>query len=218
MEGHNVYSAKDAIEQLLNGTLGAFIWDSTRLEFEATKNCDLRTRGSLFGRSAYGIGLQKHSPWTPHITNAILKIAESGMMEKLDYKWITGVSRKQCIHEPHKTPARLGLANMRDLFVLVSGAILAGVVFSFIEVMVGRRKTREFRRKKLAKKYASAWLKLARRRKLSALLLSPPPPPRKFSEIAVSGFENYNIKVSLLWELETGSNVFWTVEDVIVLL
>lgn len=43
-------TAKEAIDALLNGTLGAFIWDSTRLDFEATKNCELRTRGALFGR------------------------------------------------------------------------------------------------------------------------------------------------------------------------
>jgi ionotropic glutamate receptor NMDA 1 len=57
--------------------LGAFIWDSTRLEYEASNNCQLRTRGDLFGRSAYGVGLQKNSPWTPHITMAILRMTES---------------------------------------------------------------------------------------------------------------------------------------------
>lgn len=58
-------------------TIGAFIWDSVRLDFEAAKNCELRTRGSLFGRTAYGIGLKKDSPWTPFITAAILRLSES---------------------------------------------------------------------------------------------------------------------------------------------
>uniref|UniRef100_A0A183D7V5 PBPe domain-containing protein n=1 Tax=Gongylonema pulchrum TaxID=637853 RepID=A0A183D7V5_9BILA len=77
METHNVRVAADAIQALINETLDAFIWDSTRLEFEAARNCELRIRGALFGRSAYGIGLQKNSPWTPHITNAILRLSES---------------------------------------------------------------------------------------------------------------------------------------------
>lgn len=36
----------------------AFIWDSSRLEYEAAKDCELVTAGELFGRSGYGIGLQ----------------------------------------------------------------------------------------------------------------------------------------------------------------
>ena len=40
-------------------TLKAFIWDSSRLEYEAARSCDLITAGDLFGRSGYGVGLQK---------------------------------------------------------------------------------------------------------------------------------------------------------------
>ena len=57
--------------------LDAFIWDSSRLEFEAAKECDLVTAGELFGRSGYGIGLQKDSPWTQEISLTILGFHES---------------------------------------------------------------------------------------------------------------------------------------------
>lgn len=55
----------------------AFIWDSSRLEYEAAKDCELVTAGELFGRSGYGIGLQKGSPWTDLVTLAILDFHES---------------------------------------------------------------------------------------------------------------------------------------------
>lgn len=55
----------------------AFIWDSSRLEFEAAQDCELVTAGELFGRSGYGIGLQKGSPWTDSVTLAILDFHES---------------------------------------------------------------------------------------------------------------------------------------------
>jgi len=61
----------------LFSSISAFVWDSVRLEFEAANNCELRTRGALFGRSAYGIGLRKGSAWTPHISQAILRLSES---------------------------------------------------------------------------------------------------------------------------------------------
>lgn len=57
--------------------LMAFIWDSSRLEFEAAQDCELVTAGELFGRSGYGIGLQKGSPWADAVTLAILDFHES---------------------------------------------------------------------------------------------------------------------------------------------
>lgn len=55
----------------------AFIWDSSRLEFEAAQDCQLVTAGELFGRSGYGVGLQKGSPWSEAVTLSILDFHES---------------------------------------------------------------------------------------------------------------------------------------------
>ena len=41
------------------------------------RDCDLITAGELFGRSGYGVGLQKGSPWADKITLAILDYHES---------------------------------------------------------------------------------------------------------------------------------------------
>lgn len=62
---------------VLLSKLMAFIWDSSRLEFEAAQDCELVTAGELFGRSGYGIGLQKGSPWADDVTLAILDFHES---------------------------------------------------------------------------------------------------------------------------------------------
>lgn len=47
------------------------------MEFEAAQDCELVTAGELFGRSGYGIGLQKGSPWADSVTLAILDFHES---------------------------------------------------------------------------------------------------------------------------------------------
>ncbi|EYC45045.1 hypothetical protein Y032_0441g1521 [Ancylostoma ceylanicum] len=156
MEAHNMEKVSDAVASLMNGSLDAFIWDSTRLDFEAARQCELRTRGALFGRSAYGVGLQKNSPWTPHITSAILRMAESGIMEKLDAKWIDNKESK-CVTEAHKSPARLSLWNMKDVFILVTGGVAAGALCSTIEVIYGRRKARRGRERALAARYVDKW-------------------------------------------------------------
>ncbi|CAD5212359.1 unnamed protein product [Bursaphelenchus okinawaensis] len=162
MESHNYKSAKEAIGALLNESLGAFIWDSARLDFEASKNCELRVRGTLFGRSAYGIGLRKNSPWTPYITSGILKLAEKGEIQKLEHKWINSAGKEKCHHEVHKTPARLGLQNMRDLFILVAVGVVFGSILSFFEVHWGRKKQKEGKRKRLAVSYGQRWRQRAR--------------------------------------------------------
>jgi glutamate receptor ionotropic, NMDA 1 len=59
----------------------AFIWDSSRLEFEAAQDCELVTAGELFGRSGYGVGLQKGSPWADLVTLAILDFHESKLSQ-----------------------------------------------------------------------------------------------------------------------------------------
>lgn len=76
----------------------AFIWDSSRLEYEAAKDCELVTAGELFGRSGYGIGLQKGSPWTDAVTLAILDFHESKsyscsicIFKQCPFRWVHGI-------------------------------------------------------------------------------------------------------------------------------
>ena len=62
-------------------SLKAFIYDSTRLEYEASRHCSLATVGELFGRSGYGIGFARDSPWADKITLDILHFHESKYFE-----------------------------------------------------------------------------------------------------------------------------------------
>ncbi|MFH4981798.1 hypothetical protein AB6A40_008507 [Gnathostoma spinigerum] len=157
MEPYNVKSAQAAIDALMNETLDAFIWDSTRLEFEASMNCHLRTRGPVFGRSSYGIGLKKNSPWTPHITNAILRLSESGKMETMTQKWIHSRQSRDCGEMPQKPPVRLGLSNMRDVFILVAGGIGVGILLNIIEISLGKRRIKLRKRYEIAHRYGMKW-------------------------------------------------------------
>ena len=45
--------------------------------FYYVRDCKLITAGELFGRSGYGVGLQKGSPWADQVTLAILDFHES---------------------------------------------------------------------------------------------------------------------------------------------
>lgn len=82
-----------------------------------------------------------------------------GLIEAMENKWIRSAGTQKCHHEVHKTPARLGLTNMRDLFILVAVGVIVGSFLSFMEVKMGRRQEKLVRRNQLAANYGQKWRK-----------------------------------------------------------
>ncbi|XP_064084297.1 glutamate [NMDA] receptor subunit 1-like isoform X2 [Macrobrachium nipponense] len=164
MEGNNYPTAEAAIEALKAGKLKAFIWDSSRLEYEAAKDCELVTAGELFGRSGYGIGLRKNSPWADRVTLTILEFHESGYMEELDNKWILQNQEDDCNTED-KAPATLGLKNMAGVFILVAAGIVGGIGLIIIEIIYKKHQLRKQKRLEIARHAADKWRGAIEKRK-----------------------------------------------------
>ncbi|KAH0954642.1 hypothetical protein HN011_004176 [Eciton burchellii] len=164
MEANNYDTAEDAIRDIKIGKLMAFIWDSSRLEFEAAQDCELVTAGELFGRSGYGIGLQKGSPWADAVTLAILDFHESGFMESLDNRWILQGNVQQC-EQFEKTPNTLGLENMAGVFIVVGVGIGGGVGLIIIEMAYKKHQIRKQRKMELARHAADKWRGMIEKRK-----------------------------------------------------
>ncbi|KAK6640747.1 Glutamate [NMDA] receptor subunit 1 [Polyplax serrata] len=164
MEANNYDTAEEAINDVKNGKLMAFIWDSSRLEFEAAQDCELVTAGELFGRSGYGIGLQKGSPWADAVTLAILDFHESGFMESLDNRWILQGNLQQC-EQNEKTPNTLGLKNMAGVFILVGAGIVGGIGLIIIEMAYKKHQIKKQKRLELARHAADKWRGAIEKRK-----------------------------------------------------
>ncbi|KAF7271230.1 glutamate ionotropic receptor NMDA type subunit 1 [Rhynchophorus ferrugineus] len=164
MEANNYDSAEKAIADVKAGNLMAFIWDSSRLEFEAAQDCELVTAGELFGRSGYGIGLQKGSPWADDITLAILDFHEGGFMESLDNRWILQGNTQQC-EQFEKTPNTLGLKNMAGVFILVGAGIIGGMGLIVIEMVYKKHQMKKQKRMELARHAADKWRGCVEKRK-----------------------------------------------------
>ncbi|XP_022901421.1 glutamate [NMDA] receptor subunit 1 [Onthophagus taurus] len=164
MEANNYDTAEDAIRDVKIGKLMAFIWDSSRLEYEAAQDCELVTAGELFGRSGYGIGLQKGSPWADDVTLAILDFHESGFMEDLDNKWILLGNIQQC-EQFEKTPNTLGLKNMAGVFILVAAGIVGGIGLIVIEMAYKKHQIKKQKRMELARHAADKWRGAVEKRK-----------------------------------------------------
>ncbi|XP_045473590.1 glutamate [NMDA] receptor subunit 1 [Harmonia axyridis] len=164
MEANNYDTAEQAINDVKTGKLMAFIWDSSRLEFEAAQDCELVTAGELFGRSGYGIGLQKGSPWADEVTLAILDFHESGFMESLDNRWIFQGNIQLC-EQFEKTPNTLGLKNMAGVFILVAAGIVGGIGLIVIEMAYKKHQIKKQKRMELARHAADKWRGTVEKRK-----------------------------------------------------
>ncbi|CAG2120337.1 unnamed protein product, partial [Medioppia subpectinata] len=172
MEETNKQSPEEAIAAIKKGYLNAFIWDSPRLEYEAAKDCDLVISGELFGRSGYGIGLQKNSFWTEKVTLALLQMHESGSMEALDNKWILH-SDTDCESKSEHFPYTLGIKNMAGVFILVLSGIVVAFGLIVIEIVYKKRRARKLKRLAIAKKLAIKWrLRVQKRKSLYSSLYS----------------------------------------------
>ncbi|KZC11904.1 PREDICTED: glutamate [NMDA] receptor subunit 1 [Dufourea novaeangliae] len=164
MEANNYDTAEEAIRDIKIGKLMAFIWDSSRLEFEAAQDCELVTAGELFGRSGYGIGLQKGSLWADAVTLAILDFHESGFMESLDHHWILQDNIQQC-EQSDKAPNTLGLKNMAGVFIVVGVGIIGGIGLIIIEVAYKKHQIRKQKKMELARHAADKWRGAIEKRK-----------------------------------------------------
>lgn len=146
------------------GELDAFIWDSSRLEYEAAQDCDLATATEQFGRSGYGIGLPKNSFWTQRVNQEVLAMHESGFMEELDNKWILQGDDNDYDNCPTRAerqkPATLGLSNMAGVFILVGVGIVGGIGLIMIEVIYKKSQVKQQRQLDVARSAAERWKRL----------------------------------------------------------
>ncbi|KAM7538674.1 hypothetical protein Aperf_G00000049529 [Anoplocephala perfoliata] len=159
MEGCNVDSIEEGIQAVKQGTLKAFIWDSARLNYEASRDCDLVTTGDVFGRVGYGLAMKKGNPWIYEISQAVLSFHERGFMEQLDTQWIFNSGESEKCVKTESSPATLELTNMAGVFIMVAVGIVVGLVLLLVEIACSRRKGIRARQIACARRASKRWRK-----------------------------------------------------------
>ncbi|XP_065556197.1 glutamate [NMDA] receptor subunit 1-like [Artemia franciscana] len=143
--------------------ISAFLWDSTQLEVESAKDCDLVVSSHSLGRSGYVVGLQKKSRWTDSVNEALLDFSEDGTLLELDRKWIVSALFNSECEKPGSEPARLGLKNMAGVFILVAAGIVGGVALIGIEILFKRHYSRQQRQIELTRHAFDKWKNMRRK-------------------------------------------------------
>ncbi|XP_045623949.1 glutamate receptor ionotropic, kainate 2 isoform X4 [Procambarus clarkii] len=122
----------------------AFLMESSSIEYEVERKCDLTQVGGLLDSKSYGIALPPNSPYTSSISSAVLKLKEDGKLHMLKNKWWK--ERKgggRCQREASSTKtsgaAELGLANVGGVFVVLLGGMGIAAFMAVCEFMWNAR-------------------------------------------------------------------------------
>lgn len=65
----------------------AFFMESTSIEYVTQRQCDLQQVGGLLDDKGYGIAMPKNSTYRDDFSTAVLKLQESGKLQKMKDKW-----------------------------------------------------------------------------------------------------------------------------------
>lgn len=65
----------------------AFLMESSSIEYEVRKNCNLKQIGGRLDSKGYGIAMPMNSPYRSAINKAVLKLQEEGKLNDLKTRW-----------------------------------------------------------------------------------------------------------------------------------
>ncbi|XP_055383679.1 glutamate receptor ionotropic, kainate 2-like [Condylostylus longicornis] len=116
----------EAVEKVLNENY-AFFMESTSIEYNIYRKCNLTQIGSLLDEKGYGIAMKKNSPYRDKLNHALLELQESGVISKMKNKWWKEVGTSGCSAKKEQSEAaELDMDNLGGVyFVLSIGSIIA---------------------------------------------------------------------------------------------
>ncbi|XP_013173673.1 PREDICTED: glutamate receptor ionotropic, kainate 2-like [Papilio xuthus] len=101
----------------------AFLMESTAIEYQLERNCDLMQIGSTLDSKGYGIAMPFDSSYRTAVDNAVLKLAESGKLVELKNRWWKVPKEKACVAEEAgeegASAEELGVDNVGGVFVVL---------------------------------------------------------------------------------------------------
>ncbi|XP_034244808.1 glutamate receptor ionotropic, kainate 2-like isoform X2 [Thrips palmi] len=122
----------------------AFLMESTSIEYQSARICNLRQVGGLLDSKGYGIAMPRNSPFRGVISGAVLRLQESGKLSQLkDLWWRQYDDGSRCASEAAPASSvdsnKLGLANVGGVFLVLIYGCAAAFVMAIIEFLWNSR-------------------------------------------------------------------------------
>ncbi|XP_055875497.1 glutamate receptor ionotropic, NMDA 2B-like [Biomphalaria glabrata] len=138
MKAYNLPDVESGITALKQGKIQAFIYDSSVLEYRASRDpkCGLVTVGNRYAMTGYGVGFppnnkQFKNPWIDKFNKVILKLQENGELDRLQKFWLAGACDTK--KEKGVSNRTLGILNFTSAFILLGTGVLLGLLILIFE-------------------------------------------------------------------------------------
>ncbi|KRF81168.1 glutamate receptor ionotropic, kainate 2 isoform X2 [Drosophila virilis] len=116
----------------------AFLMESTTLEYNVERKCDLMQIGGWLDYKSYGIAMPFNSPYRKQISGAVLKLGELGVLSELKRKWwkeMHGGGSCGGAEEGNADTPELGLENVGGVFLVLGLGLFAAMVLGCTEFL-----------------------------------------------------------------------------------
>lgn len=116
----------------------AFFMESATIEYITERYCNLTQVGGLLDSKGYGMATRKGSKLRAQLSEVILKLQETGVLQKLKDRWWKQKGGGQCIVTP-STLTELGLKNLGGVFVVLVVGSIFSLILCLIELLIYTR-------------------------------------------------------------------------------
>ncbi|XP_030746457.1 glutamate receptor ionotropic, kainate 2-like [Sitophilus oryzae] len=136
----SVFESSNAkgVERILStkNALYAFFMESTGIEYELERKCDLRRIGNLLDSKSYGIGMPMNADYRHSINSAVLKLQETGKLIELKEKWWKKQREGEpCPSEVEENTDALALENVGGVFVVLGVCLGLAFIIAILEFL-----------------------------------------------------------------------------------
>ncbi|XP_017001091.1 glutamate receptor ionotropic, kainate 2 [Drosophila takahashii] len=121
---------QDGVDRVKASTKYAFLMESTSIEFNTVRECNLTKVGDPLDEKGYGIAMVKNWPYRDKFNNALLELQEQGVLARLKNKWWNEVGAGVCSAKSDSDgPSALEVENLSGIYaVLAIGSIISMIV------------------------------------------------------------------------------------------
>ncbi|XP_055851575.1 glutamate receptor ionotropic, kainate 2-like [Episyrphus balteatus] len=125
----------------------AFLMESTSIEYNAARICNLTQIGGLLDEKGYGIAMKKNWPYRDKLNDALLELQESGVLAKMKSKWWFELGTGSCTSKTEQSEAKeMGMPNLGGVYlVLLIGTSVAAACGLLDWLLFVFRKARHYK-------------------------------------------------------------------------
>lgn len=120
----------------------AFLMESTSIDYEVQRDCELTQIGGLLDHKGYGIALRKRSPFRAPLSKSIVELNEGGELQDLKNRWWNS-DQPNCIEQKDSALAtsELGIDKVGGVFVMLGVGVTIASVAAILEFIWKSLKT-----------------------------------------------------------------------------